>query len=194
MSDFIKRYRYNIVWIAGLCFLLFFFLPAEEKRYSRQELIDIKHIVKLIAIGTIVLLSLITIIIIVSHQKTTRSIFTGLAAIFFWGLAGFLFLEPMFLSGTLFLNKLIKKEMPGKVYIASFVERNAVVLREEKQDNMLLMESLDKQAAKKRVALRDTVVVSFKKGLLGFEFDPEIKEVRPVNVQEDNIDKGAVED
>lgn len=93
MNDFIKKYRYNVIWMAGLCFLLFFFLPVEEK-----------------------------------------------------------------------------------------------------QNNMLLMESLEKQAIKKGVAIRDTVVISFKKGLLGFELDPGIKEIRPVNAQEDSINKDSIEE
>ncbi|PZR21374.1 MAG: hypothetical protein DI535_28395 [Citrobacter freundii] len=191
MNDFIKKYRYTIIWVTALCFLLFFFLPAEEERYSRQELIDIKHVVKMIVIGAIMLLSFVSIIIIVVHQKTVGSFFTAFAAVAFWGLAGFLFLEPIFLSGALFLNKLIKREMPAKVYIASLVEHNTVILREEKQNNMLLMESLEKQAAKKGVAISDTVLISFKKGLLGFEFDPRIKEIRPVKVEGNTIANDA---
>lgn len=177
MNDFIRKYRFNIVWMVGLSFLLFFFLPGEEERYSRWELKEIRHAVQVITICAIALLSLISIIIIIKHQKKLSSFFSAVAAVAFWSWAGYLFLYPVILSGTFFLNKLMKEELPGEVYFASVFSSKLIALRNDRTD-LLSMETLDEQAANKELATGDTVIIVFRKGLLGFDFDPKIKEIR----------------
>lgn len=92
-------------------------------------------------------------------------------------LAFFLFFTSIFLAAALFLNSLSKNQTVDKKY--------SVVYIDSSRTDLLLWDIAEKISIPnhgiipindlKNINLKDTVILTFQKGLLGFNFDPKAK-------------------
>ena len=177
MTGFIKKYWLNLAIGMILLVLIFYIIPAQEKSYLEAESSAIRKKANWILIWTEGVLFSIFIILALRGLKSSKEFFWLLLNLLLLALPFFFLFTSVFLSAAYFLNKLSGKETVEKVYRVSYVDNKEKYLRlwdndskESGRADQLLTENANGQ-----LKPGDTVVVSFKKGLLGFNFDPRIK-------------------
>lgn len=176
MIDLIKKYRFNIIILLVLTGLLFFFIPNEESRYLRPDIEEIKRKSHNVLLWTEIIFLVILLLIGLRQLKKIIDIFYLVAGLGLMGLTLFFLLDSIFLSTTLFLNKLSNKQTVDKTYKVVYVDSNKnLLLWDNELKSSIQADQLIKAADKVNIKVSDTVTVSFKKGLLGFNFDPTIK-------------------
>jgi len=91
--------------------------------------------------------------------------------------AFFLFFDSIFLSATFFLNNLSKNKTIDKTYSIIYIdkEKKQLLLWDKDLRVSIPSDFIVRQNDIATLNLKDTVIVSFKKGLLGFNFDPHLK-------------------
>ena len=176
MIDLIKKYRFNIIILLVLTGLLFFFIPNEESRYLRPDIEEIKRKSHNVLLWTEIIFLVILLLIGLRQLKKIIDIFYLVAGLGLMGLTLFFLLDSIFLSTTLFLNKLSNKQTVDKTYKVVYVDgdRN-LLLWDNDLKSSVQADQLIKTTEKVNIKVSDTVIVSFKKGLLGFNYDPNIK-------------------
>lgn len=176
MINFIKKYRFTIIILLVLTGLLFFFIPNEESRYLRPDIEEIKTKSQTVLLWTEIVLLAILFVIGLRQLKKIADIFYLVIGLGFMGLALFLFFDSIFLSTTLFLNKLSNKQTVDKIYKVVYVDNNKnLLLWDNELKSSVQADQLIKATDKVNLKVSDAVIVSFKKGFLGFNFDPTIK-------------------
>ena len=176
MIDLLKKYSFNIIILLVLTGLLFFFIPNEESRYLRPDIEEIKTKSHTVLLRTEAILLAILLLFGLRQVKKITDIFFLIAGLGLMGLTLFFLFDSIFLSTTLFLNKLSKKETVDKTYKVVYVYSNKNLLLWDNQlKSSIQADQLIKSNNMVNIKVADTLVVSFKKGLLGFYFDPTIK-------------------
>ena len=176
MIDLLKKYSFNIIILLVLTGLLFFFIPNEESRYLRPDIEEIKTKSHTVLLRTEAILLAILLLFGLRQVKKITDIFFLIAGLGLMGLTLFFLFDSIFLSTTLFLNKLSKKETVDKTYKVVYVDENKNLLLWDNQiKSSVHADQLIKSNNMVNIKVADTLVVSFKKGLLGFYFDPTIK-------------------
>lgn len=176
MINFIKKYRFTIIILLVLTGLLFFFIPNEESRYLQPDIEEIKTKSQTVLLWTEIIFLAILFVIGIRQLKRIADILYLAIGFGFMGLAMFLFFDSIFLSTTLFLNKLSNKHTVDKIYKVVYVDNNKnLLLWDNELKSSIQADQLIKTTDKVNLKVSDAVIVSFKKGLLGFNFDPTIK-------------------
>jgi uncharacterized membrane protein len=178
MIDFLKKYRLNILTVLVLAGLLLFFIPNEESHYLQPDIDKIKNKSQSVLFWTELILFGVLFIFGLRQLKKITDFFYLIAGLGLFALTFFFFFDSVFLSSTFFLNKLSKSNTVDKTY-------NVVFIDQDKKSLLLWDNSLNESVQADRLLtqenrnlslkLRDTVTVSFSKGLLGFNFDPKIE-------------------
>ncbi|MEO6722944.1 MAG: hypothetical protein ABIN67_21435 [Ferruginibacter sp.] len=176
MIDLLKKYRFNIIILLVLTGLLFFFIPNQESRYLRPDIEEIKHKSHIVLLWAEVIFLVILLLFELRQLKKITDIFYLFVGLGLMGLTLFFLFDSIFLSTTLFLNKLSKKETVDKSYKVVYVDDNKnLLLWDNDIKSSIQANQLIKATENINIKASDTLVVSFKKGLLGFNFDPTIK-------------------
>lgn len=177
MIDLLKKYRFNIIILLVLTGLLFFFIPNEESRYLPPDIEGIKSKSQAVLLWTEVIFLAILLLFGLRDLKKITDIFYLIVGLGLMGLPLFFLFNSLFLSTTLFLNRLSKKETVDKSYKVVYVDanKNLLLLWDNELRSSVEANQLIKATDKVNIKVSDTIVVSFKKGLLGFNFDPIIK-------------------
>ena len=116
MIDLLKKYSFNIIILLVLTGLLFFFIPNEESRYLQPDIEEIKTKSHTVLLRTEAILLAILLLFGLRQVKKITDIFFLIAGLGLMGLTLFFLFDSIFLSTTLFLNKLSKKETVDKTY------------------------------------------------------------------------------
>jgi hypothetical protein len=176
MIDFLKKYRFNIIVMLGLAGLLLFFIPNEEKRYLLPDIKEIKSKSQRVLLWTEIIFLAVLLVFGLRQLKKITDIFYLIFGLALMGLTLFFLFDPIFLSSTLFLNKLAQKETVDKTYKVVYIDNNqGLLLWDNDLKSSIQVDQLIKPNENVNIKVTDTIVVSFKKGLLGFNFDPAIK-------------------
>ena len=176
MIDLIKKYRFNIIILLVLIGLLFFFIPNEENRYLQPDIQEIKHKSHNVLLWTEIIFLAILLLFGLKQLKKITDIFYLIVGLGLMGLTLFFLFDSIFLSTTLFLNKLSIKQTVDKTYKVVYVDSNKnLLLWDSELKSSIRADQLIKATDKVNIKVSDAVTVSFKKGLLGFNFDPTIK-------------------
>lgn len=179
MIELLKKYRYNIIVLLILTGLLLFFIPNEESRYLQPDFKEIKGKSISVLLWAELILFAVLLLFGLKQVKKIKDIFYLIARFGFIGLTFFFVFNSIFLSMTLFLNKLSKNKTVEKTYTVVYVDNNSksLLLLDKKSKSDIQADQLIKPADNLHIKVADTLVVSFKKGLLGFNFDPTIKAI-----------------
>ncbi|MBA4197573.1 MAG: hypothetical protein C0459_08465 [Chitinophaga sp.] len=178
MITFIKRYWLNILLLAILNILIWLIIPYQERKYLQPDIDSIKEKSNLILILTEVILFGSTLIFFtVKNFKSPKKILFSIFNIAMLSLAVFLFFTSIFLAGTLFLNSLSKNQIVDKKYSIIYIDSNKTDLLLWDITENLSVQNHGVISTKhlKNINLNDTIILTFKKGLLGVNFDPKAK-------------------
>lgn len=176
MIDLLKKYRFNIIVLLVLIGLLFFFIPNEEGRYLRTDIEEIRNKSRTLLFCTEIIFLTILLFFGLRQLKKITDIFYLIIGLGCMGLSLFLLFDSIFLSTTLFLNKLSNNQIIDKKYKVVYVDNSKhLLLWDNELKSSVQADQLIKATDKVKIKESDTVIVSFKKGLLGFNYDPKIK-------------------
>ena len=106
MIVFLRKYWINILLMALLTVLFFFFIPNEESRYFPDEKKSIGKISAHIAAWTVVAAFSALFIYSLRFAKHITGTLLLLVWLAYTGFALFLVLQPVFLSSALWLNQM----------------------------------------------------------------------------------------
>lgn len=176
MINFIKKYRFTIVILLVSMALLFFFIPNEESRYLEPDLKEVKHKTHTVLLWTLSISFGILLLLGLRQLKKPTDIFYLLAGLGLVALPLYFFLQPVFFSSALWLNQLSKKETVTKTYKVVHVEdKRSLLLWDNEFKTHVLANQLIQRTHKQNIKVSDTLELTFKKGWLGYGFDPTIE-------------------
>jgi hypothetical protein len=180
MIVLLKKYRLNIFVVLVLTGLLLIFIPNEESHYLRPDIEGIRSKSRSVLLWTEVILFAVLFSFGLRQIKKLADIIYLTAGLGLMILTVFFLLDTLFLSFTLFLNRLSKTRTVEKTYNVVYVNSNSksLLLWDQNLKRGIQADQLIATARNRNIKVTDTVIVSFSKGLIGFNFDPAIKSIR----------------
>ena len=177
MIGFLKKYWINILLIATLAILIFLFIPNQESHYLKPDADSIRKKSRLVLFWTEIILFGTTLFFVIRNFKKTSDLLYSIGALGIFSLGFFFLFDSIFLSAAFLINKLSTKQMVDKKYNVVYVdnEKNILLLRDNTLNKSIQADRLLTENKNLFLNTRDTLIVSFSKGLLGFNFDPMIK-------------------
>jgi hypothetical protein len=176
MLHLLKKYRFTVAIFLMLALLLMFIIPLQKHSYFSQETEAIERKARLALICTELVIFFIIFITVAVKLKTLKSVFNSFVNTIIIAGGFFFMLDPIFLSATLFLNKLYSTTIAERKY--------SVVHLDTTQRNLLLWDystntSIDASQllppnGTVSINPKDTLTISFTKGMLGFNFGPTL--------------------
>lgn len=176
MINFLKKYWLNISIGCLLTVLIFFFIPNEENRYLESEIGLIKKKSHLVLLWTeIILFGSIFILVLIKTKKISE-LFFSIFGILLLALTFFFIFDSIFLSSAFFLNKLTTSKIVDKKYTVTYLDKDKkyLMLYDNTIQESITADKLLLTNDHLEINMRDTITISFKKGLLDFNFDPRI--------------------
>lgn len=172
MKTLLSKYWLQLLFVIAASLLFSVLIPNEEKSYLITEVFAIRKKSNFILI--IVILILLIIIFIASFKQiVTFTQFLNFAlGMIALGLLFFLILRPIFLFGGLALNKLSAKATIEQQYTVIHTDSNYLQLKNLQSGKVDRIEQIIRENEKYMIYQNDTLTLSFKKGLFGFDFDP----------------------
>ncbi len=175
IKNFLKKYWPAIAWVSIVSLALFYFIPDQEKHYLEPEIDTIERKSTFALLLTELVLFVTLFILAAKNLKRLTDLVTGLfySAVFFWSL--YLFLHPFFLSGTYLLNRLMTKGIAHKKYlVTSSLATDRLILYDYHSKETFFIDQLPANKDSLKPGRNDSITVAFKRGLLGFNYDPVI--------------------
>lgn len=177
MNKTIKKYSFRIAVIILIIFLIFWYIPGQEKLYLYDDFTKLEIRLQLFMIVVTAILVVLTIFFALRKGGSIVAIGKVLVSAMALGLSFYLFFQSLLLSGFLLVNSIVINERMEQKYLVSFYDAggekrplimNPVTMEANPFDRVANIDHL------KNAKQGDTVIVLFKKGLLGFKFRPEI--------------------
>lgn len=177
MNKTIKKYSFRIAVIILIIFLIFWYIPGQEKLYLYDDFTKLEIRLQLFMIVVTAILVVLTIFFALRKGGSIVAIVKVLVSAMALGLSFYLFFQSLFLSGFLLVNSIVINERMEQKYLVSFYDAgsekrplimNLVTMEANPFDRVANIDHL------KNAKQGDTVIVLFKKGLLGCKFRPEI--------------------
>jgi len=127
---------------------------------------------------TLAIALLIILFIVLRKIKKKSEIGNALIGIVVLSLSLYLVFKPVFLSSFLLLNRIELSRNIVKNYTTIFfieADKKTPGIYDFRTKRSLFRENIKGIEQLQNLQLGDTVIITFKKGLLGFNFDPKIK-------------------
>jgi len=172
MKTFLKKYWVHFLLLIASSLLFLILIPNEEKSYLDTEVQAIRKISGLILISIILILLGVIFISAFKHLKSFKQFLNFIPGILFLGIVFFLILSPIFLFAAFSLNKFSAKELVERKYKVIHTDTNYLELQNLQSGKVERIEQIVQENEKYIINKDDTLILSFKKGLFGFEFDP----------------------
>ena len=176
--SFLKKYWLILIVSLILLLVVFYLIPYQEKSYLSSDLHAIKKKSRLFLLWTELILFGSVFILALRNLKTFKEFLNIVFGIILLALPFFFVFDSIFLSGTYFLNQLSAGKPVSKVYSVVFVDDTIhyLYLREVNTKESILANELLSSDNGLKLRVKDTIIITFKKGLLGFNFDPMLKQ------------------
>ena len=176
MINFLKKYRFSIIILLVLTGLLLYYIPNEKLRYFQTDIDEIEKKSHSILLWAETILFITLFLFSLRQFKKITDLFYLIFGLGCMAFTFFFLFDSIFLSATFFINKLSKPKSTDKVYNVVYIdkENNKLLLWDNSLRKSVQADQLLKLTDKKTVNVKDTITVSFSKGLLGFNFDPKI--------------------
>ena len=172
MKTLLSKYWLQLLFVIAGSLLFAVLIPNEEKSYLNTEVFAIRKKSNFIVIIVILILLAIIFIASIKHIKTSRQFLNFFLGIISLGLLFYLVLRPIFLFGGLALNKVSVKGTIENHYRVMHTDSNILELKNLRTGKTELIEQIIHENEKYLIKQNDTLIINFKKGLLGFNFDP----------------------
>ncbi len=178
MKQFLKEYRINIILMLVLAVLSFWFNPIQEALYLQTdyEMMEQKSdTVLLWTMGAGVIILLFLILRRFENIREAGSFFLGMGV---FCIPVYLVFGTFFLSGALALNRIALPGTVEKKYTLTFLMetgKNTPVILDFRTKKTLEVDKVAGMEKLNTYSVGDTVTISFRRGLLGFPFSPEVK-------------------
>ncbi len=178
MMQFLKKYRFTIILILVLTALSFWFNPIQQNLYLKEDFKSIEKrstttLLWTIAIGAVIIL--IFALKSIKKIEETGNILLGTAAL---SLSVYIVFKTFFLSGFLAINRIGSSDRFEKKYItSSFIEtgKQTPMIYDFRTGKTLFFDKVERTEKLTTLKTGDTIIISFRKGLLGIPFNPVIK-------------------
>ena len=172
MKTLLRKYWIQFVFLIASSLLFIILIPNEEKSYLHTDVKAIRNTTRLIVIAIIFVLLVIIFISTLKHLKTFKAYLNFSLGMISLGLLLFFALFPIFLFTGLALNKFSAKKMVEKKYTVIYTDNNYLELKNLQTYKVDRVEQIVQETEKYIISQNDTLTLSFKKGLFGFEFEP----------------------
>lgn len=180
MIDFLKKYRVNIILLLVLTGLMLYFIPTEQSRYLQPDIDTIESKSHSVLLWTEMILFAILFTFGRRQLKKFPDFIFLVVGLSCLALTLFFVFDSIFLSTTFLLNRLSKNQKVYKKYKVVYVDSNNknLLLWDDSLKKGIRADQLIKKIDSRDIKVTGTIIVSFTKGLLGFNFDPKIKNTR----------------
>jgi len=177
MLTFVKKYSVLIIFLLVIALLAFFIIPKQEVRYLTPDLLAIRKWSRTVVLWSVAIMVVIAFIFYVRWLRRISELFYLLLILSWISFCLFAIFNHIIIAGIFFVNQL-SGNITEKVYRVEYIDQRNKQLRLYDSNalgfkivsaNHLLNESTG------GLRQNDRVVVSFSKGLFGFNFDPVIK-------------------
>jgi hypothetical protein len=177
MMRFFKKYWINILLFFLLAILTFIFLPNQESHYLKSDADIVKSKSRTVLLGTEVILFGTILFLLIKNIKKASELLVPTFAIGTFALGFFFLFDSIFLSAGFLMNKLSKRQTVNKKYHVVYFDKEKNLLLQDNSSKKLVQADklLTKDNSNLTFKIGDTLILSFTKGLLGFNFDPHIK-------------------
>ena len=178
MKKFVVKYWPTLLSFMTLNVLFWLVIPYQERYYLEADINAIKKQSNSVLCWTeLVLIATIFLFLAFKHYKSLENMLILTFSTAMISFAFFLFFDSIFLSATFFLNNLSKNKTIDKTYSIIYIdkEKKQLLLWDKDLRVSIPSDFIVRQNDIATLNLKDTVIVSFKKGLLGFNFDPHLK-------------------
>lgn len=178
MVAFIRKYSFIIILALVIGTLVFWFNPSQKKLYLESDYESIEEqssSALLVIMGIGALAYLIFAIIRVRKMAKLANVFVNIVVLTFT--VYFLF-NTVFLSCFLALNRIEVSRHFEKKYTVSFYQeekRRVPLIYDFRKRKTLLSDRVGRIDKLKSTKFGDTIIISFRKDLLGVPFSPEVK-------------------
>lgn len=188
MIELLKKYKFNILSFLIFIGLLFFFIPNEELRYLQPDIHLIESKSNSIVFWVLGIIVILLLVFGLRKIKKVKDIFYLVFGLGIFSISLFFLLQTIFLSAILFINTLSNNTTVDNTYIAMYVDGNNknLLLWDFHSERSIQADKLIKITNNKIINATDTVIVSFTKGLFGFNYDPKVKDIKN-KIAEKNI-------
>ncbi|SRR5258706_2310987 len=178
MMRFLKKYRFNIILILVLTALSFWFNPRQQDLYLKADFESIekkstKALLWTMGVGAIIILAFA-----MKDVKKIEEVGNVLLGVVALSLPTYFVFNTIFLSGFLALNRIELSERFEKTYTTSFfmeTDKQTPVIYDFTTRKTLFFDKVGRIEKLNNLKTGDTVIISFRKGLLGIPFSPVIK-------------------
>jgi len=180
VKGYFKKNWFRLILILIFFISLFYINPVQKELYLKEDFELLKTKSNLISV-CILIIGLVVILYFtlrgVANLKEAGNVLFGVTWI---SISLYIVLHTIVLSLTLLLNRVFVLNKVEKKYgIAFFLEtpkhNHTAVIYDFATKESLLFENITGIGKLKNRNVKDTVILSFDKGLLGFKFNPEVK-------------------
>jgi hypothetical protein len=175
---FLIKNRFSIIFLLVLAVLLFWIMPLQEKLYLDPDYKLIKKKASTFNLWFIGIAIAAVLIFSIKAVKKINQAGNVLLFVFAMAVTLLMFLNTVTLALFLLVNRIDLGRSVDKKYLASYLagaEKPTPLLHDIKTTDIVPLENLKGAEKLTNYQVGDTVVISFRKGLLGVGFSPEIK-------------------
>ena len=160
----------------GILLLLLVYAYYQKNYYLEADSKRLENNIFIIVLSLLACLVVVFIITLIRNGKRLKNVATGLIKIISLSIPLYFWLNALFLSGTYFLNRLFVRDIVKKPYLIVDVKSGTkqITLYDLQTHNVIWNDCLVVNRSLSNLTERDTVNISFKKGLFGFCFDPRL--------------------
>jgi hypothetical protein len=173
MKTLFNKYWVQIIFLVAATLLFFILTPYVERSYLKTDVDAIREKTEFVLILTILTLLFIIIISTIKYLKTFKEFLNVILSIFSLGILLYFILNSIFVFGGFTLNKLFSNELVEKKYRVIYTNTDYILLQNLRSGKRDLIEQVTVENERFRIKQNDTIVLSFKKGWFGYEFDPK---------------------
>lgn len=178
MMRFLKKYRFRITLGILLAILLFWFNPSQEDLYLSTDYAIVEKNSTIAVLWTMGVGAIIVLAIALKRCKKISEIGNILLGMALTAVPVYFVFKAIFISGSLALNRIASPDRFEKKYTTTFLveaDKQTPVIFDFRTGRTVPTDKVGGFEKLEGLNLGDTITISFRKGLLGVPFEPEIK-------------------
>lgn len=177
VANFLKKYWLGLLLMTSFIVVLIFLTPIQEKIYAKADFDELKNSIRkysAILAGIILLLILLNSI---REKPSLTDFLLYFLKLLFWGVPLWIWLNTFGFYLALQINKVNSKATVTKNYIVEHINHKYenLYLYDLGDKRLIQEDNIFKNNSLNAVKLGDTLIISYKKGLFGYRFNPVVQ-------------------